>query len=289
MIYVLGANGMLGHMVYNYMRSQGYEVVGTTRKDLDIHTLSYPGFVEQMGTTDIYNAEFVINCIGAIKPRFINCDSMTLAENIYVNSVFPRFLASYTRQCGVKTIHITTDCVFDGKDGGYVETSPHNPLDTYGKSKSLGEPDEDCMVLRTSIIGPEKKGRSYSLLEWIRGNDGNTIKGFTNHWWNGVTTLELARIIMDIIELEMYSEGVFHVFSEDVTKYEMVQSIIKNYGLNISVKKHKANPCSRTLRTKKSFNNIVSPQSFEDMIKDLVRYEKDLQCDDGIWDKAGLY
>ena len=89
---------------------------------------------------------------------------------------------------------IGTDAVFSGRAGPYAESSPADPTDLYGTTKFLGEvTSEHVMHLRTSIIGPELGSRR-SLLEWFLGHeDGDTVPGFVNHQWNGITTLHLAR------------------------------------------------------------------------------------------------
>lgn len=194
-------------------------------------------------------AEFVINCIGAIKPVIAG----NPVDAIYLNSIFPRKLSEQCKKRGEKLIHITTDCVFSGKDGKYTEHSPHDCDDVYGKTKSLGEPD-DCMVLRTSIIGNELcHGRS--LVEWYRGavKQNCEIKGFTNHLWNGVTTGQYAEICGKIIRLCMYRTGLFHVFSpEDVSKYTLLCMLSKSVGFTGEVKPVEfGTGCDRTLRTAK--------------------------------------
>ena len=131
-------------------------------------------------------------------------------------------------------IHITTDCVFSGKDGNYDENSIPDEINDYGLSKSLGELCKGT-IIRTSIIGEEANNKR-SLLEWVVSNKGNTINGFTNHMWNGITCLQLAKIIDIIIRDDLYWNGVQHIFSpRSVSKYELVSMINDVYKLNITV------------------------------------------------------
>lgn len=265
---ILGANGMLGWMVDETFK-HSFNVVPFTRKELTVSTRDVGLNPETY--SNLQYCDFIINCIGAIKPAF--SDHKRLAENIVVNSVFPRVMADFCEHNNIGFIHITTDCVFDGLDGYYTENSKHNALDDYGRTKSLGEPD-NCMVIRTSIIGPEKDTKK-SLVEWLVSNNGKGVKGFTNHMWNGLTTLELANVMCYIIRRGMYARGKYHIFSEDVTKLELLESMVVAWGLDISIEAVAAPEyCNRTLRTVKELNSIVAPRQLRDMLQDIKPYVK---------------
>ncbi len=276
-IVVLGNTGMLGHVVQYVLNSRGtstyMSVQGVGRESLDV----FPRSLNQLGTKLSYlfgfETDYIINCIGSIKPVFDN--PLRVSDAIYTNAVFPRQLATWGELTNTKIIHITTDCVYDGWIGEYDEAALFSANEPYGMSKALGEPD-NCMVLRTSIIGPEKGGRSRNFMSWLKSQDGQKIKGFTNHLWNGVTTLELARIIFDIIFEDLYEASLFHIFSDDMTKYEMVTEIIKQYDFSIEVEEyeHPGGKVNRTLRTDMGLNDLVIPQDFTGMIEELVEYEE---------------
>jgi dTDP-4-dehydrorhamnose reductase len=158
--------------------------------------------------------------------------------------------------------------VFSGKDGDYVEDSPHDCLDFYGKSKSLGEPN-NCMTIRTSIIGPEIH-KNASLVEWVRSQEGNDIKGFTNHYWNGITTKQYASTCSQIIDNDLYELGLFHVFSNKLNKYELVKLIIEKYGLNIKIDPFETDcPCDRTMSTVKDLMSKLDIPSLDKQIEDM--------------------
>lgn len=264
---VLGANGMLGWMVSEVLKPS-FNVIPMGRKEVNI---SSTDTLPAEACRRISECDFVVNCIGAIKPAFSNHER--LAENIAVNAVFPHVLADFCQKNRVGIIHITTDCVFDGKDGFYTESSQHNATDDYGRSKSLGEP-KNCMVLRTSIIGPEN-GTKKSLVEWLLANNHKGVRGFTNHMWNGLTTMELANIIAIIIRRGLYSKGTYHLFSTDVTKAELLHKMIKHWELDIQVDEQPApDYCNRTLRTNKELCSIVQPRSLDDMLQDIKPYVK---------------
>ena len=131
------------------------------------------------------------------------------------------------------------------------------------------------MVLRTSIIGPER-GTNKSLVEWLLSNKGGKVNGFTNHIWNGLTTLELSKCINAIIHEDLYQEGTHHLFSSDVTKLDMLRIMSDAWALCIEVHPTEAKePCNRALRTAKTLNSVVRPTSYVEMIEELREYIND--------------
>ena len=246
-IYILGSNGMLGRYIYKYFSELGggYSVVGITRKELDVLNLREDEIVSSLYHIGIREKDIIINCIGMIKQR----TDINDIDFIYINSIFPRLLSNICEKIDVKLIHPTTDCVFDGLKGNYNENDLHNATDVYGKTKSLGEPN-NCTVIRTSIIG-EEIGQARSLVEWVKSNAGKTIKGYTNHHWNGITCLQFAKICHNIIDNNLFWNGVKNIFSPTpLTKYELVYMISEIYDLNIDIEPFETDiKCDRTLST----------------------------------------
>lgn len=263
-ILVIGANGMLGYAVSEYFNRNKYYVEEITRKEFDIAKSG----IELIENT-IKNADFVINCAGVIKSRI---DDTPIEDILKVNAIFPRNLAklcnSYEKPC----FHITTDCAFSGKSGKYTESSYFDAEDVYGLSKCAGE-IADCMVLRTSIIG-EEKGNSRCLLEWVRSNKGKTVNGFTNHLWNGVTTVYLAEIIENILKQKLYTPGIYHIFSDRiVSKFELLQIINEIYSLGITINSFETpEPCDRSLSSEKELCNKVVKKSLRIQIEELKKF-----------------
>ena len=272
-VLVFGADGMLGAYVCSYLEENKYDVARITRNVYDI--------VKETGILTPTKNDVVINCAGAIKPRV---DELGTLNAILVNSAFPRKLARICGVNGTKMLHITTDCVFSGQDGKYNEDAKHDEMDVYGRTKSLGEP-ENCSVLRTSIIGEEFNRKSRCLLEWVKSSKDKKVNGFTNHHWNGVTCLQLAKVIEEIINKNLWWDGVRHVFSpKDMNKAELVRLISDVYELNITVKEkrdpmvgwtplRRANTneyfMDRTLRSK---YNLFKIPDVEIQLKDLREY-----------------
>ena len=241
-IFVLGSNGMLGRYVYSYFKHENYDVIGLTRKELDVLHLREEEIRAKLFFLGLRKDDVVINCIGMIKQR----TDINDIDFIYINSMFPHLLANVCENEGCKLIHPTTDCTYDGLMGRYTENSLHNATDVYGKSKSLGEP-KNATVIRTSIIG-EEIGQTRSLVEWVKSNKGKEVNGYTNHLWNGVTCLQFAKIAKNIIDNNLYWEGVRHVYSDTLSKFDLVNYISEIYDLNIKIKPFKTTiNCDRSL------------------------------------------
>ena len=260
-VLILGATGMLGTAVMNeFLNFEGDVVVTTRGKKLE----GLPNSISQLSfdaTTDdpaaafkgLGKVDYVVNCIGIIKPHISDSDDKQRLNALQINSLFPQKLADWASQTGTRVIQIATDCVFSGHKGSYLESDAHDALDVYGKSKSLGEvPNPSMMHLRVSIIGPEV-GRSTSLLEWVRNQpQGAQIFGFTDHVWNGVTTTHFGKIARGIIDSNLFKAGVFHIIPGNrLPKDKLVEKIASVFGRNdIEIQpKASGNTVDRTLET----------------------------------------
>lgn len=160
--------------------------------------------------------DYVVNCIGLIKHRMDDSSASDRLEAIRVNSAFPYELAALSAEQGFRVIQIATDCVYAGTVGHYTELADHDPLDVYGKTKSLGEvPDPLFLNVRCSIIGREVSG-STSLVEWLLSQpvDGE-IRGFLDHEWNGVTTDTFADLVVGLVRERSELAGTHHFVPAD--------------------------------------------------------------------------
>lgn len=229
-ILIFGANGMLGNYVSSYLRKT-YEIISITRNEYDViknSTNDLESIVKNSG------AVYIINCLGLIPHSQKNGVSTSNRDYFKINSIFPNLLSLLAKQYGIKMIHITTDCVFNGEKGNYNEDDIHDEMSDYGVSKSLGEPD-NCCIIRTSIIGEELRNKR-SLLEWVKSNKNGCVNGFTNHYWNGITCLELAKVIGEIISKNIWWIGTRHIYSpKSASKYELVSMINDIYELGIKI------------------------------------------------------
>lgn len=240
-IILFGGLGMLGNYVFKVLR-QEHDVITLNRSDYDIMLNTYDELEKILNR---YQYDIIINCNGAIPQK---CNVMNFKEYIKINTLFPHKLNEITNKTKTKLIHISTDCVFNGKKGNYNELDQHDEKNIYGISKSLGEP-ENATVIRTSIIG-ENKYDKRSLLEWLLNNKNKKVEGYSNHYWNGITCLTLANIIKKIINDNLYWNGVRHIFSPNIlSKYELC-NIIKNiYDLNVEIEPVEKEYVNRSLNS----------------------------------------
>jgi dTDP-4-dehydrorhamnose reductase len=239
-VIVLGGSGMLGAMVVDVLSRDKDLALTATVRDARVIPPEFPkGIVWKTfaWTADddlrvVDGHQWVINCIGVTKPLIRDTNALEVERAVRVNALFPYVLAARAADAGARILQIATDCVYSGAQGGYRENDPHDALDVYGKSKSLGEvPREHVHNLRCSIIGPEPKDYKF-LLEWFRRQPrGAQVNGFTNHRWNGVTTLHFARLCLGIIKGASRPSTLQHVVPSDLmTKADMLRAFGAAYG-----------------------------------------------------------
>ncbi len=269
-VLILGKSGMLGSMVYDYFKNfTNLNIYGTVRNpdylqgnDLLFDVYNFKQ-LEEKDFVDL-NIDYIINCIGITKPFSKDNDPEGVKRAIAINSKFPWQLADYASKHDIKVLQIGTDCVYSGKGGLYDEDSPHDPLDVYGKSKSLGEVfDGTALIIRCSIIGPEPKDQKSFLLEWFFSQpQGGTIGGFEHHLWNGVTTLQFAQICEKIIVSNSFDEllqkSYVHHFTPNiiVNKYELMNIFNETFKKELAINQINK-PDEKVDRTLTSKYNIL--------------------------------
>jgi len=264
-IIVLGANGMLGRYIASYFESTTkFNVVRITRNTINALTINYENLYTILSE---YQNAIIINCIGKIPQR----DDNDVEKYIRINSIFPHILSICCHVTNNTLIHITTDCVFTGKEGNYSELDIHDEKNIYGLSKSMGEPD-DCCSIRTSIIGEELENKK-SLLEWVKSNKDQNINGFTTHFWNGITCLQLAKIIYQMIDENIFWNGPRHIYTPSVvSKYDIVNMISTIYNLNIHINPVETDKIDKSLISIYQ-NKFIIPK-LEEQILDLKNFSQ---------------
>ena len=176
--------------------------------------------------------DYVINCIGLIKQLINKKNPIDIAAAHALNTNFMIWLDEFSKEFGNPVIQIGTDCVFSGLRGNYYETDDLDPIDLYGRTKSIGEgSSEHSMLIRCSIIGREL-GSTNSLLSWLISQPkGAQLNGYNNHFWNGVTTLQFSQVVRGIIETGNFYNGVQHLVPEDtVTKKGLLETLAGSFG-----------------------------------------------------------
>ncbi len=245
-ILVIGSNGMAGHIITKYLKQQGHTVTTSakTKSDIniDIEKISYTDSFFSMLT----DYDFVINCIGLLVKDSIDRPDRAAI----INSWFPHYLEYNLKDSSTKLIHLSTDCVFDGEKGEYVETDIHTEMNAYGSSKSNGEVNNTKdITFRMSIIGTEIKSNGTGLLNWIMTNPNIELQGWENAWWNGITTLQLAKCISQYINDPKIS-GVYHLVgnANKINKYDLLCKINEIFSLGkIIIKTEGPKPVNKIL------------------------------------------
>lgn len=233
-VVVLGALGMAGHIMAEYLDSlKKYEIYGVARTK-DSKYISKELDVNDFSSLENYLSEikpgFVINCIGIL----VSKSNSELTTAIQINSYLPHFLSELGNKLDYKLIHISTDCVFSGKDGQYTEDSFRDGNDNYARTKTLGEViNKKDLTIRTSIIGPELKTNGTGLLDWFL-KQTNPIKGYSKAYWSGVTTLELAKQMENFLEQDI--KGLYQLCPDGkISKYELLKEFSKVWGIDIEI------------------------------------------------------
>lgn len=284
-ILVLASTGMLGSMVFRYLQKNAdFSVTGSTRKKDDKANLFfdvYDFLNKEKNYEELKKFDYIINCIGIIKPYCKDNDPVGVLNAISVNALFPHKLAVFLTDSKTKVIQIATDCVYSGKKGKYTETDLHDALDVYGKTKSLGEVQSPNLLnIRCSIIGPEQ-GKHVSLLEWFLSQEkGATLQGFAHHQWNGVTTLQFAQLCEEIIVknrfLELRKESAVHHYlpNETVNKYQLLKIMAEVFTKDYQIVKvnNVGEPVDRSLASNFSKLNLQSPQPMKVALFDLKKF-----------------
>lgn len=238
-ILVLGAAGMLGNAVYRFMSQIGrFDVRGTVRSANSVTPFSAELRNGLMSNVDLDNfdtlsdvlrkvrPDVVINCVGLVKQLSAANDPLLAVP---VNTMLPHRLARLCALGGARLVHVSTDCVFDGKKGSYTENDVPNAYDLYGRSKLLGEVDyPNAVTLRTSIIGHELSG-AHGLIDWFLSQKG-PVRGFARAIFSGLPTVELARVMAEYVIPARDLTGVYHVSAEPISKLDLLRLVADRYG-----------------------------------------------------------
>lgn len=265
--FICGCNGMAGHTISLYLQEQGHNVYGFDLKESKfIKSFACNAFDTQTLARVIKegNYDSVINCIGILNQFAENNHALAA----FLNSYFPHFLAETTQSSCTQVIHMSTDCVFSGSRGDYAESDLRDNESFYGRSKALGElEDEKNITMRDSIVGPDTNPNGPSLLNWFMAQSGE-VNGFTNKMWTGLTTLELAKAMEAAAKERVH--GLFNMVPERaISKYELLK-LFNHYLKNDSliVNPVEGAPANLSLkRTRFEFSYLVP--DYDKMVADL--------------------
>lgn len=284
-ILILGSGGMLGHLLFLFfLNKEKFQTFGVIRKPNNVFKnhkknlffCDLSNFLNIKKILKKYNPDFVINCCGIIKQN-IN-DNYDKEYILKINSHLPQFLNYNINFFKYKLIHISTDCIFAGDKGNYDDNDVSDATDIYGISKRLGEViSEKTLTLRTSIIGHEISNKK-SLLEWfLQKKKKSKIQGYTNAYFSGLTTLELSKIIFQIVSKKKIINGIFNVSSQKISKYHLLKKINKIYKKNIFILKTNRYKIDRSLNSKSFKNKFkIKIKNWDTMIKEMRNFNSKL-------------
>jgi dTDP-4-dehydrorhamnose reductase len=265
-ILVLGITGMLGSAVFKtFSDDPAYEVWGTLRSSVGGRNFPEASRERLLTGVDVLDQDalvaafaqvrpdVVINCVGLIKQLADAKDPLTALP---INAMLPHRLARLCTLSGARLIQVSTDCVFSGSKGGYLESDLSDAEDLYGKSKYIGELHDlpNAITLRTSIIGHEINS-NHSLVDWFLAQEG-TVRGFSRAIFSGLPTTELARVMKDFVLPLPELKGLYHVAAEPIAKLDLLTLIARQYGKSIEIRPDSALVIDRSLNSER-FNLVT--------------------------------
>jgi dTDP-4-dehydrorhamnose reductase len=243
-VLVFGASGMIGSAMFRVLsEKKEWQVWGTLRSDEVKRFFSGDQQDKLVAGVDVERHDALVRIFARVKPDVVvNCIGLTKhhkeAEDsqlaLPLNALLPHRMADLCAVAGARFIHVSTDCVFAGTKGNYVETDAPDAVDVYGKSKHLGEVDyPHAITLRTSTIGHELQS-SYGLLEWFLSQQGS-CKGFNRAIFSGLPNTEFARVVRDVVIPRSVLHGLYQVGAAPIGKYELLKLIAGAYKKQVDI------------------------------------------------------
>ena len=278
-VLVIGATGLIGSTIFKHLSDNANLIVfGTIRNPAD--KLFFPP-VQAKKLYDSFLAsdhhkwdkilrkirpQIVINCLGITKHVVGGNDPLI---TIPINSYFPHYLNARCQEYGARLIHISSDCVFSGNRGGYLESDTPDAEDFYGRSKALGEvTDGSAITLRTSTIGHELKN-AFGLLDWFLAQK-SSCHGYRNAYFSGVTTLELAKIIESYVIPNSQLQGLYHIGASKISKYNLLTQIACEYGKKIEIIPNTTFKINRSLNSDRFYEATgYRPPSWKQLVREM--------------------
>lgn len=289
-VLVLGTTGMLGSTIFRTLSADNRtETFGTLRAAHGVRRFAHHLHKALIPNIQVDNEsgvlaafahakpDIVINCIGIIKQLPAAYNHL---ESLAINSILPHRLAKYCGLFGARLIHFSTDCVFSGQSGQYLETDPCDATDLYGRSKLLGEVDyEHALTLRTSIIGHELNSNN-SLIDWFLSQT-DEVRGFRKAIFSGMPTVEIARIVRDMVIPNPSLRGLYHLSVDPIDKDELLRLVSETYSKDIVITPDDELVIDRSLNSERfraatGFGPKPWPELISDMHADYLAVRRDV-------------
>jgi len=281
-VLILGSSGMIGSTVLRVLsESKDIEVFGSIRNDRVKHFFSEAIRKHLITVLDVEQSDALIKIMNHVKPSVvINCAGLTKhkpgAEDpliaVPINTLMPCRLAGLCKLIGARLVHVSTDCVFSGEKGSYMETDFTDARDVYGKSKAMGEVmSPNTVTLRTSTIGHEFQTK-HGLLEWFLSQE-RCCKGYTRAIFSGLPTVVFATVLRDVIIPRPELSGLYHVGAQAINKFELLNRIAKVYGKQIEIEPDDKLAIDRSLNSERFYKatGYVAPD-WDSLINTMHEY-----------------
>jgi dTDP-4-dehydrorhamnose reductase len=272
-ILILGADGMIGHKIAQSL--EDFELILASRKSISsksigiingkmvLHNLITDSLDLLLDNT---TPDIIINCAGITTRRGVE-DNIVNTE--LLNSDLPHKLDSWANLNSKKLIHFSTDCVFSGNRGNYLDNDFADAEDIYGKSKALGEVNSpNTLTIRCSMIGRELYNFT-ELFEWLKKNKNKKIEGYSKVFYSGITTVRMGKILNKILNKNLNLSGIYNISSTPISKFDLLVKLSNAFNLNVDIKQNKNNKSNKVLISEK-FTEItgIYPPNWDDLISE---------------------
>ena len=272
-ILILGADGMIGHKIAQSL--EDFELILASRKSISsksigilkgkmvLHNLITDSLDLLLDST---TPDIIINCAGITTRRGVEDN---IVNTGLLNSELPHKLDSWANLNSKKLIHFSTDCVFSGNRGNYLDYDFADADDIYGKSKALGEVDSpNTLTLRCSMIGRELYNFT-ELFEWLKKNKNKKIEGYSKAFYSGITTVRMGMILNQILKKNLNLSGIYNISSTPISKFDLLIKLSNAFSLNVEVKQNTNNKSNKVLISEK-FTEItgIYPPNWDDLISE---------------------
>jgi len=272
-ILILGADGMIGHKIAQSL--QDFELILASRKSISsksigiikgkmvLHNLITDSLDLLLDST---TPDIIINCAGITTRRGVEDN---IVNTGLLNSELPHKLDSWANLNSKKLIHFSTDCVFSGNRGNYLDNDFADAEDIYGKSKALGEVNSpNTLTIRCSMIGRELYNFT-ELFEWLKKNKNKKIEGYSKVFYSGITTVRMGKILNKILNKNLNLSGIYNISSTPISKFDLLVKLSKAFNLNVDIKQNKNNKSNKVLISEK-FTEItgIYPPNWDDLISE---------------------
>jgi dTDP-4-dehydrorhamnose reductase len=256
-ILILGGGGTLGHKLWQVLSAKFSDTFVSIRKPRSFYSksglFSGPNVRAGIDLRDFSRLDLLLE---EVSPSVIvNCAGVTIRSSealdkvsvISINALLPHKLAQWCAKNDSRLTHFSTVCVFTVKAGNYSEDDLPDASDLYGVTKALGDVLAPCtLTLRSSFIGREICDGT-ELLEWFLARKEKKVKGFSKAFFTGLTTNRLSELVAELIKKFPALNGLYHVSSETVSKYELLLLLKEAYKLDVEIESDMEFKCRRDL------------------------------------------